>query len=178
MFALSIAKGNIGTIRFIRHICKDQSSKECFLPSRGLRDLVRTHRTLNTTSCSHRVAFVWPSGKRYDEKLHLSAIVCGSAAIVYGSAAIVCGSATVVWPSVGIVFASAIDWLLTKFGATFARKSKFHIRVSHQIRDSVTPALLWMWTTKIYMEVKNDVSSLFTWRHLLFVLSPLVTVVT
>ena len=38
-----------------------------FLPSRGLRDLVRTHRTLNRTSCSHRVDFVWPSGKLLDE---------------------------------------------------------------------------------------------------------------
>ena len=114
------------------------------LPSRGLRDLVRTHCTLNTRSCSHRVAFVWPSGELIDENLHLSsAIVCCSAAIVYGSAAIVFVSATVVCPSVGIVYASAIDWLLTAFGATFARNSKFHIRVAicFQIRDSVTHGL-------------------------------------
>ena len=57
--------------------------------SRGLHGLVRTHPTLNTTSCSHRLAIVWPSGKLLDEKQHLSA------AILYGSAAIVCGSATV-----------------------------------------------------------------------------------
>ena len=68
------------------------------------------HRTLNRTSCSHRVDFVWPSGTLLDEKLHLSAV------IVCGSAAIVCGSSTVVWPSVGIVFASAFDWLLTNSG--------------------------------------------------------------
>ena len=113
------------------------------LPLRGRRDLVRTHRTFNTTSCSHRVAFVWPWCELIDEKLHLSAAVCCSAAIVCGSAAIVFVSATVVCASVGIVFASAIDWLLTKFGATFARNSKFHIRVAicFQIRDSVTPAL-------------------------------------
>lgn len=122
------------------------------LPSRGRRDLVRTHRTLNTTSCSHRVAFVWASGKLLDEKVHLSA------AIVYSYTAIVCGSATIVWPSVGFVFASATDWLLTKIGATFARNSKIHIRVSiyFQIRESVTPA--WRRCDKFCHEKR------FVWR--------------
>ena len=79
----------LGTVRFIRHILKGAILQRMvivgsFSPSRGLRYLVRTHRTLNTTSCSHRLAFVLPSGKLLDEKLHLST------AILYGSAAIVC----------------------------------------------------------------------------------------
>ena len=95
-----------------------------------IRDLVRTHRTLNTTSCSYRVAYVCPAGKLLDKKLHLRV-------------ASVCDSVAIVWPSVGIVIASAVDWLATKFGAIFARNSKFHIRVAIwcQVRDSVTPAL-------------------------------------
>ena len=130
-----------------QHYCFYCSSEKMMsiLQSRGLRDLVRTHRTLNTTSCSHRVAFVWPSCELIDEKLNLSA-------------AIVCGSATVVCPSVGVVFASAIDWLFTKFGATFERNSKFHIRVAicFRIRDSVTPAL--EWTILKYFSNQGDFS--------------------
>ena len=36
-----------------------------------------------------------------------------------------CGSGAIVWPSVGIVLASAVHWLLTKFGAIFAQNSIF-----------------------------------------------------
>jgi hypothetical protein len=96
-----------------------------------LRALVRAHRTLNTTSCSHRVAFVCPAGIDYYKNSHLRV-------------AFVCGSGAIVWPSVGIVLASAVHWLLTKFGAIFVRNSKFHIRMAIwcQFRDSVTPALV------------------------------------
>jgi hypothetical protein len=95
-----------------------------------LRALVRTHRTLNTTSCSHRVAFVCPAGIDYYKNSHLRV-------------AFVCGSSAIVWPSVGIVLASAVHWLLTKFGVIFARNSKFHIHMAIwcQFWDSVTPAL-------------------------------------
>ena len=100
--------------------------------TRRLHDLVRTHRTLNTTSCSHRVAFVCPAGKLLNKNSHLRV-------------AFVCGSGAIVWPSVGIVLASAVDCLLTKFGANFARNWKFHIRMAIlcQFRDSVTPAVGW-----------------------------------
>ena len=39
----------------------------------------------------------------------------------------------------------AVDWLMSKFGTNFARNSKFNIRmtISCQLRDSVTPALMW-----------------------------------
>ena len=42
---------------------------------------------------------------------------------------------------------SAVDWQMSKFGATFARNSKFHIRMTIlcQLRDSVTPALERIW---------------------------------
>lgn len=83
---------------------------------------------------SHRVAFVWHSCVLRVNYLNRNAHL---------RVAFVCGSGAIVWPSVGIVLASAVDWLLTKFGAIFVRNSKFHIRMAIwcQFRDSVTPAL-------------------------------------
>ena len=74
------------------HCCLYCSSENMMSisPSPDRRDLIRTHRTLNTTSCSHRAAFVWPSGKLLDENHNFRLPSC------MGSAAIVCGSATVV----------------------------------------------------------------------------------
>ena len=81
-----------------------------------------------------RVAF---ASKQFNEISH----VC--VAFVFGSGAIVYGSGAIAWPSLYIVLASAVDWILIKFGATFVRTSKNHIRVSIgcQLRDSVIQAL-------------------------------------
>ena len=45
---------------------------------------------------------------------------------------------------------SAVDWLMSKFGTDFARNSKFHIRMTIlcQLRDSVTPALVFSFSVK------------------------------
>ena len=47
---------------YCRHVLYHREVTWC------LRALVRTHRTLNTTSCSHRVAFVCPAGINYYKK--------------------------------------------------------------------------------------------------------------
>ena len=63
-------------------------------------------------SCGLRVALVCPEGINYDKNSHLRV-------------AFVCGSGDIVWTYLGIVLASAVHWLLTKFGDIFAQNSKF-----------------------------------------------------
>ena len=111
MFALSIEHGNIGYNKVYKTYSERTYHREAFV--------ILFERIVLSIRC--RVAFMWPSGKQLNEKLHLlAAIVCGMAAIVYGSA-------IAVGPSVVIVFASAIDWFLTKFGAS-----------SHEIQNYIS----------------------------------------